>query len=112
MIMANPRLVLLAYCTDNLTELVREAEDKGLPVEVLVKDDELFDIIKRHDARYLVGVCCPAKIESVTPHLDKRGIQYRAIPTEDGSRCFKLSQKKRRVDMQAYTEALDWLKQQ
>lgn len=110
--MQNPRLVLLAYCTNDLTELVTQAENRGLPVEVLIKDDALFDVIKDHGARYLVGVCCPRKIEAVTPHLDRKGIQYRAVSAQDGSECFKVNGRKRSVNMPQYIEALEWLMQQ
>jgi hypothetical protein len=106
------RLVLLAHCTESLSDLVLMAENAGLPFEVIAKDDLLFDIIRRHGAKYVVGVCCPRKIDVITPELDKDGVVYRAVAAKDGFGCFKSSGRRTIVDMLDYCEALDWLNQQ
>jgi hypothetical protein len=105
------RLVLLAYCTNNLPQLVKEAENRNLPVEVLIKDDTLFDVITSHKTKYVVGVCCPNKIGKITPLLDELGIFYKAIPSEGGRGCIKTNGIKRTINMDEYIHALDWLQQ-
>jgi hypothetical protein len=56
------KLVLLAYCINDLTDLATEAEKRDLPVEILVNESEVFNVIKNSEAGYVVGVCCPAKV--------------------------------------------------
>lgn len=107
--MDDTRLVLIAYCAGNQSELVAEAEKRGLPVEILANNDRIYDILIPRGITHVVGVCCPAEIASITPHLDRLGISYRAIEASAEGLCFKQTRSTRAVSAETYHQALDWL---
>jgi hypothetical protein len=106
----NEKLVLIGFCFQEVPKLKKIAEDEGLRVKVLYQASEVIPTLKKHNTKYLVGLCCPDQTPFMEKILDREGFVYKSVVVHGNGVCVKKGGVRGKISMKEYREALKWLK--